>query len=93
MITRYPCVWAFFINALESSEQILTSTCHILDLEPNSKTNYYGTVVAKESVVGLTTKQLVDKMNQLRLNSSISNIHKNYLGPLNKQGIVDYCVF
>jgi len=65
--------------------------CHILDLESNSKTNYYGTVVAKESVVVLTTKQLVEKMNQLGLNSSISYVYENYLRTLDKQGIVDYC--
>ena len=58
--------------------------------EPNCKISDHGTIIAKESVVGLTTKQLVDKMNQLGLEASISHVYENYLRPLNKQGIIDY---
>ncbi len=49
-----------------------------------------GLYLQKKSVVGLTTKQLVDKMNQLGLKASISHVYENYLRPLNKQGIIDY---
>ena len=59
--------------------------------EPNCKISEYGgTIIAKESVVGLTTKQIVDKMNQLGLKASISNVYENYLRPLIKQGIINY---
>jgi hypothetical protein len=57
--------------------------------KPNSKTNDYGTIIATESVIGLTTKQLADKMNRLGMNSSISSIYENYLRPLIKQGIIN----
>src|SRR6185312_3123901 len=60
-----------------------------LDPEPNSKTNYYGDIIAKENVVGLTAKQLADKMQQLGMNSSISSIYENYLRPLIKQSIIN----
>jgi hypothetical protein len=59
--------------------------------EPNCKiSESYGNIIARESIVGLTTKQLADKMNQQGMNISIGNIYENYLRPLNKQGIIDY---
>jgi hypothetical protein len=61
-----------------------------LNPEPNCKKNDYGTVFATESVVGLTTKQIVDNMNQIGINASISNVYDAYLRPLIKQGFINY---
>lgn len=61
-----------------------------LDPEPNCKrSEYYGHVVARESVVGLTAKQLADKMNKQGTNISIAKIYENYLRPLKEQGIIN----
>jgi hypothetical protein len=61
-----------------------------LSPEPNSKTNHYGDVIEKETVVGLTTKQIVDKMKQLGLDASISSAYDGFLRPLIKQGVINY---
>ena len=60
-----------------------------LDPEPNTRTNEYGTIIAKESVVGITTKQLVDKMKQQGNEVSNDAIYENYLRPLTKQGVIN----
>ncbi len=57
--------------------------------EPNTKTNEYGTLVERESVVGITTKQLVDKMKQQGKDVSNESIYENYLRPLTKQGVIN----
>src|SRR4051812_9172262 len=61
-----------------------------LSPEPNSKTNHYGDTIQKETVVGLTTKQIADKMKQLGLDASISSAYENYIRPLIKQGVINY---
>ncbi len=62
-----------------------------LGAEPNCKiSESYGTVIARESVVGLTSKQIVDKMSQLGFDASISNVYENYFRPLIKQGLINY---
>jgi hypothetical protein len=61
-----------------------------LSQEPNYKKSGYGDTIAKENVVGLTTKQLAEKMNQQGNNVSIGSIYENYLRPLIKQGIINY---
>jgi hypothetical protein len=60
-----------------------------LNPEPNCKTNYHGDIIEKESVVGLTTKQIADKMNKQGANVSITQIYENYLRPLIKQGVIN----
>jgi hypothetical protein len=57
--------------------------------EPNVKTNEYETILAKESVVGLTTKDLADKMSKQGKTTSTSHIYENYLRPLTKQGVIN----
>jgi len=52
---------------------------------PNIKTTEYGTILAKESVVGLTTKDLADKMSKQGKTTSTTHIYENYLRPLTKQ--------
>ncbi len=59
--------------------------------EPNCKTNdNSGNVIARESVVGLTSKQIVDRIDQLGLDVSISNIYENYIRPSIKKGFINY---
>jgi hypothetical protein len=60
-----------------------------LGLEPNTKTNEYGNIVERESVVGLSTKHLVDKMKQQGKEVSNQSIYENYLRPLTKQGVIN----
>jgi hypothetical protein len=57
--------------------------------EPNIKTTEYGTIIAKESVVGLTTKDLADKMSKQEKTASTTHIYENYLRPLIKQGVIN----
>src|SRR4051812_47467275 len=57
--------------------------------EPNIKTTEYGTIIAKENVVGLTTKDLADKMSTQGKTASTTHIYENYLRPLIKQGIIN----
>jgi hypothetical protein len=61
-----------------------------LSPEPNSKINHYGDIIEKETVVGLTTKQITDKIKQLGLDASISSAYDIYLRPLMKQGVINY---
>ena len=55
--------------------------------DPNIKTTEYETIV--ENVVGITTKQLVDKMKQQGNEVSNDAIYENYLRPLTKQGVIN----
>src|SRR6476659_1631075 len=57
--------------------------------EPNVKTNEHETILAKESVVGLTTKDLADKMSKQGMTTSTTHIYENYLRPLTKQGVIN----
>jgi hypothetical protein len=57
--------------------------------EPNIKTTEHETILAKESVVGLTTKQLADKMSKQGKTTSTTHIYENYLRPLTKQGVIN----
>jgi hypothetical protein len=61
-----------------------------LSPEPNYKISEYVHIIAKENVVGLTTKQLADIMNKHGMNSLISSLYENYLRRLAKQGITNY---
>jgi hypothetical protein len=58
--------------------------------QPNSKLTEYGHTFERETVVGLTTKHIADKMNEQGLNTSIGNIYDHYIRPLIKQGIINY---
>jgi hypothetical protein len=61
-----------------------------LDSEPNCKiSEYSGNIIAKESVVGLTAKQLADKMNKQGMKISNAKIYENYLRPLKEQGVIN----
>ena len=57
--------------------------------EPNIKTSEYGTMIEKESVVGLTTKDLADKMSMQGNTASTAHIYENYLRHLIKQGVIN----
>ncbi len=58
--------------------------------EPNCKLSEHdGHVIARESVVGLTTKQLADRMTKLGENTSTVYVYENYLRPLIKQGVIN----
>src|SRR6478672_5134174 len=57
--------------------------------EPNEKTTEHETILAKESVVGLTTKDLADKMSKQGMTTSTTHIYENYLRPLTKQGVIN----
>ena len=61
-----------------------------LSPEPNyKKSEYDGHIIARESVVGLTAKQLADKMNKEGTNTSIAKIYESYLRPLKEQGVIN----
>jgi hypothetical protein len=60
-----------------------------LGSEPNTRTNEYGTIIAKESVVGLITKDLADKMSKQGKIASTTHIYGNYLRPLIKEGVIN----
>jgi hypothetical protein len=58
--------------------------------EPNIRTNEYGTILAKENVVGLTTKDLADKMSKQGKTTSTTQIYENY-ETFNKAGSYQFC--
>jgi hypothetical protein len=60
-----------------------------LGQEPNIKTTENGTIIAKESVVGLTTNDLAERMSKQGKTTSTMNIYESYLRPLTKQGVIN----
>jgi hypothetical protein len=61
-----------------------------LGSEPNCRISEYGgNVIARESVVGLTTKQIAEKMNHNGTKTSIGIVYESYLRPLIKHGIIN----
>lgn len=69
---------------------VFLPTFQELGPEPNCKKNAYGDIIARENVVGLTAKQIADRMNNQGINVSIGSIYENYLRPLIKQGIINH---
>jgi len=57
--------------------------------KPKIKTTENGTIVERESIVGLTTKDLADKMSKQRKTTSTTHICENYLRPLINQGVIN----
>ena len=58
--------------------------------EPNCKLSEHdGHVISRENIIGLTTKQLADKMSEQGVKTSTSNVYENFLRPLIKQGIIN----